>query len=249
MNMFSYDTFENEKIWKANGKKTELSQNSVPQSTITVNDKSYQTACYQADGTFTCPASGKLTAADLMSLTKVPISPQNNAGYRSEVEYIIYGGNSGKTAAYGTIYVIRAGFNIIYAFSDTKIRSTAQGIATAIFGATPLAFMIPIAEAAIIIGVALAESALDISCLKAGMAVPIYKTKETWMLSIDNLLNNTVDVLKSNAGNAAKGIVNDAINTTTDQLNEWLDMTDEQLSEYANGKAVKAKDKINECSI
>ncbi len=246
MNMFSYDTFENEKIWEANGKKTDLSQNTVPQNTITVNDKSYKTACYNADGTFSCSAAGKLKAADLMSLTKVPISPQNNAAYRSEVEYIIYGSDNGKTKAYGTIYAIRAGFNIIYAFSDTTIRSTAQGIATAIFGTPPLTFMVPIAQAAIIIGVALAESALDISCLKAGMAVPIYKTKETWMLSIDNLLKNTVGVIKSSAGNAAKGIVNEAINTTTDQLNEWLDMTDEQLKEYVNGTADSAQDKINE---
>lgn len=104
----------------------------------------------------------------------------NNYAYGKEVEYIIYGGSnsSNLTKAYGSIYGIRFGFNVIYAFMDSSIRDTAFAIATPISAATLGVIPAPLIQAAIIIGIACCESALDLQDLKNGESVPLFKNKK-----------------------------------------------------------------------
>lgn len=169
----------------------------------------------------------------LQTLTLVPINAENNFAYGKEVEYIIYGGTnaSNLTKAYGSIFGIRFGFNLIYAFSDSSIRDTAFAIATPISAATLGVIPVPLIQAAIIIGVACCESALDLNDLRNGESVPLFKNSQSWKCSIKGLISE----VKAEVGNAIKEVSSAAIDTGLEELNELLDMTDEELTAYIQG--------------
>lgn len=170
---------------------------------------------------------------ELQTLTLVPINENNNFAYGREVEYIIYGGsNSSNLAkAYGSIYGIRFGFNIIYAFMDSSIRDTAFAIATPISAATLGVIPVPLIQAAIIIGIACAESAWDLNDIRNGESVPLFKTQETWHCSIKGLINEA----KGKVGSLIKEGTSYFIDEGIGKLGDVLDMTDEELNKYIDG--------------
>ena len=173
----------------------------------------------------------------LQTLTLVPINAENNFAYGKEVEYIIYGGTnaSNLTKAYGSIFGIRFGFNLIYAFMDSSIRDTAFAIATPISAATLGVIPVPLIQAAIIIGIACCESAIDLNDIRNGEEVPLFKNRESWHCSVNGLIN------------AAKGTVSSVIEEGTNividkgvgKLSEILDMTDEELNQYIEDGAAE----------
>jgi len=164
---------------------------------------------------------------DLQTLTKCDISAQNNYAYGNEIEYIIYGGSyAGNSAkAYASIYGIRFGFNVVYAFATSEIRDSALAIATPISAATLGVIPVPLIQAAIIIGIACCESGIDLDALSQGHKVPLYKTKETWRCSITGLTNYA----KNKTGEIFKDISEAVIDESVDKLNELLDMTNDEL--------------------
>lgn len=170
-----------------------------------------------------------IPAGTLLSLTKNDISEANNFAYGSEIEYILYGGkNAGNlTKAYGTIYGIRFGFNLVYAFATSEIRDSAMAIATPISAATLGVIPVPLIQAVIIIGIACCESAIDLSDLRDGQQVPLYKSAETWHCSITGLTN----VAKGKVGSVLKEVSSTAVSAGVNELNKYLDMTDEQLTQ------------------
>ena len=175
----------------------------------------------------------EIQAGMLLSLTKNDISATNNYAYGSEIEYILYGGtnSSNLTKAYGTIYGIRFGFNLVYAFATSEIRDSALAIATPISAATLGIIPVPLVQAVIIIGIACCESAIDLCDLRDGKQVPLYKSSETWHCSITGLTN----VAKGKVGEILKGVTGTAISEGVNQLNSFLDMTDEELAEAIKG--------------
>ena len=164
----------------------------------------------------------------LQTLTLNPIDTDHNFAYGAEVEYIIYGGDnqSNINKAYGSIYGIRLGFNLIYAFMDSEIRDGAFAIATPISAATLGVIPVPLIQGAIIIGIACCESALDLSDIKNGEAVPLFKNKETWRLSFSGL----VEYAKGKVNEVSKIAGTYIIDESTKKLSEFLDMTDEELN-------------------
>lgn len=168
--------------------------------------------------------------AEVQTLTLTPMNTTNNYAYGKEVEYIIYGGSnsSNLTKAYGSIYGIRFGFNVIYAFMDSSIRDTAFAIATPISAATLGVIPAPLIQAAIIIGIACCESALDLQDLKNGESVPLFKNKKTWKCSVSGLMNEA----REGIGNALKDVTDSALDAGIEKLNDLLDMTDDQLNEF-----------------
>lgn len=162
------------------------------------------------------------------SITLTPINSDNNYAYGSEVEYIIYGGSNGENLAkaYGSIYGIRLGFNLIYAFSSSEIRETAFAMATPISAATLGVIPVPLIQAGIIIGLACCESGLDLTNLKDGEKVPLFKNKETWQLSITGL----IDYAKGKAGEIAKNVDAKVIDESQKEISKLLDMTDEEIN-------------------
>lgn len=167
-------------------------------------------------------------AVELKTLTNGPINAENNYAYGKEVEYVIYGGdNKGNVAkAYGSIYAIRLGFNMIYAFSDSAIRDTAFAIATPISAATMGVIPTPLIQAAIIVGVACCESALDLVDLRDGISIPLFKNNKTWKTSIKGL----TEKVKAEIGGALKDVANTAVDSGIEELNSLLDMTDDELT-------------------
>lgn len=232
LSMFSYDTFEKEIIYNLNeedGSNTSNKLNYVLQNTFkgSVYEKA-EGDSYTLSSSVTKPDEYLKRAT---TLTKVAISPQNNAAYLSEVEYILYGENNASAKTYGTIMGIRTAFNTIYAFTDSEIREGAYSIALAVFGVPPLTFLVPIAQGAIIIAVALAESAIDLAMLKAGMKVPLFKTSSSWVLKFSTLMSQLTGAAIDWAATEVTELVNQAVDTATSKLNEWLDKTDEEITQ------------------
>ena len=212
MSMFSYDTYEKEAKFDALADSVKKDYASVVAAET--------------------PATAKM-----MSLTNNPISKDKNYAYGGEVEYIIYGGSDSdnKLASYGSIFAIRLGFNLVYAFTNSEIREGALAIATPISAATMGIIPAPLIQAAIIIGVGVAESSVDLMCLREGMSVPLYKNKNTWNISFSNLM--------SNLGAAAKNLVMPAIDTAIDNgveyLDSWLDKTEDELNNLTQSEIDK----------
>ena len=169
-----------------------------------------------------------ISPGDLLSLTKNDISQANNYAYGTEVEYIIYGGLNSEnlTKAYGSIFAIRFAFNLVYAFATSEIRESAFAIATPISAATLGIIPVPLIQAIIIIGVACAESGMDLSDLRDGQKVPLYKSSKTWRCSISGMVNYA----KNKAGTIIKDVASKGIDAGVNKLNDFLDMTDEELT-------------------
>lgn len=172
------------------------------------------------------------------SLTHNKFSEKTQFAYKNEVEYIIYGGKYGdnKVKSYATIYAIRLAFNLIYAFSDAEIRNSALAIATPISAATLGVIPAPLIQAAIIIGLACVESGIDLLMLKEGKAVPLYKTKDSWVCStsgvINRIKNETKDAAKKWAESEANKVVDDVVNKLSDCIDNVDISTDEAIEDF-----------------
>lgn len=222
LNSFSYDTFEAEIYYEAEKKGMPIGDSFFTDTKSTVNS----TYAKYVDAA--------------KSLTNTPINPTNNFAYGAEVEYVLYGGTNENNvkAAYATIFGVRLALNLVYAFTDSSIRDTAFAIASAMFGAPPLTPLIPIAKAAIIVATAIAETSYDIYTLKRGEPVPLYKSSDTWVMSIKGLMNKGKDML---ADAATK-----AINTGYNKLNEWVSKTSEELQKDINSGAKQLKEAVSD---
>ena len=161
------------------------------------------------------------------TLTCEPINPANNYLYGGEAEYIIYGNKNAKTniaEAYGTIYAVRLGFNVVYAFSSSDVRDTAFAMATPISAASGGIIPVPLIQSAIIIGCACCESGADLEALRNGESVPLFKNQQTWRTSFKGFGNQAKDAIFS--------ISKYAIDEGVRYLTAMLDMTDEELGNY-----------------
>lgn len=100
----------------------------------------------------------------------------DNAMYKSEVEYMLWGNQDVKKNVNNTrllLYGIRMIFNMIYSFSDNDIAVLSKGMATAM--SCGVAFLIPVFTVVIKIAIAGAETASDVENLMAGKKVPFIK--------------------------------------------------------------------------
>lgn len=218
LSMFSYDTYEKEAKYDA-------LPSDKKKSSVLVSGSSM-------------PEGVKLE-----SITKNPIDKDHNYAYGSEVEYVIYGGenDTNKTKAYGTIFVIRLGFNLIYGFTNSEIKNGANSIAIPISAATLGVIPVPLIQAGIIIGICIAESSIDLMCLREGMKVPLYKDKGTWNISIDNLIGN----LGAAAKNLVQPLAEKAIDKGVECLDSWLDKTEEELKDMSEEKIAELQKSVD----
>lgn len=112
--------------------------------------------------------------------------------YRSEVEYMLWGQKNVQENVKNTrllLYGVRLVFNMIYAFSDSQVRLMSETMAAAL--SCGVAFLIPIFKAVIKVGIAIAETALDVTDLMAGKHVGLLKDKYTRQVEVPGFLTRT----------------------------------------------------------
>lgn len=241
MGMFSYQTIEKEfAVEKFEWNKKEA-----------LSDKFYFYAfrLYEKNGDNITNATFNLPSVDwsmdklreqLRTLSNEQICPQYNYAYLNEVEYIIYG-EGGEKTAWLVIAGIRMLCNTIAAFMNSEITSLARTIAWSIF-VGPLAFLAPIAQIAIIIAFAIGETIVDKKMLEAGVSVPIFKTKETWMISPSGLMK----AVKGEAAKVVENLAYKAIDKMAGDLEEAIDGLDKAASNTIDDAKKAVDDKFGE---
>ena len=143
---------------------------------------------------------------------------------KGEMEYIVFGQNNmltNVTLCVDLIFAIRLILNSVYVYTNANMRQSALAVATAIAGCTGVG--IPVAQNAVLIAWATAESILDTASLCKGETVPIYKTASTWTLSLANL----PATLAKGATNYASRAIDDVFSAIE---NATLEKTDEAKS-------------------
>lgn len=178
MNMFSYDTYEQEaKYHLCNGD---------------VDMSNYQSKYAEVDDQW---KNTDVKFSENKTLTNKMINSDNNYSYGNEVEYILYGGSNqkNKSSAYGTIFAIRYVMNLMPEFqhywvdyvnySDgIALEAIAQEVQGLSSGIIPAALIKMVA----ILGLTAAEAACDLQYLKNGMPVELLKTADALIISYDN---------------------------------------------------------------
>ena len=174
---------------------------------------------------FSCYTSDKDTKGaainDPKAMNNKPM--KDNAFFKSEVEYILWGNNDVQKNLDNTkalIFGIRLVMNAIYAFASSHTRTPALTAATAIAGWT--GFGVPIVQTVILLAWAVAESIVDVKDLCDGKAVVIYKSANTWVLDFDSAVkkfkDDAVEKIKTYAGKAVDGIFEKLNNTAADTI-------------------------------
>lgn len=167
-------------------------------------------------------------------------SADSNAMYKAEVEYILWGNESGqKDVQYtlSTIFGIRFLLNTLYAFTgDPEITEFTFTLATAIAGWT--GFGVPLVQSVITIGLALAETAFDLEELKSGESVPIYKNQKTWVIKPSGITKEVVQTAVDQAAGAAKQYVFEKLDQLTENTKDAFAKELDQFSEDTVGSIV-----------
>ena len=165
---------------------------------------------------------------------------------KGEMEYIVFGQNNmltNVTLCVDLIFAIRLILNSVYVYTNANMRQSALAVATAIAGWTGVG--IPVAQNAVLIAWATAESILDTASLCKGETVPIYKTASTWTLSLANL----PATLAKGATNYASRAIDDVFSAIE---NATLEKTDEAKSaalEYMNRTGESAVESLTSIVI
>lgn len=171
------------------------------------------------------------------TLSGYTLTEAHNYMYKAEVEYILWGNPSGKTDVeytLATIFGLRFLLNSLYAFTgDPEIRSVSLALATSIAGWT--GFGIPLVQSVIIIGFALAETALDLQALKEGESVPIYKSTTTWRIKPSGITKEAVGQAINDATSAAKEYV----------FNKMDELTEETKDTFKDGLEKFGEEKVD----
>jgi len=175
------------------------------------------------------------------NIDKVPVQrisvsegPAKTFFEKAEVEYIIFGSKKEKTnvsLAQASIFGIRMGLNLLHVYMNSKKTSAALSAALSISGWT--GFGVPVVKNLIVLGWAAGESYLDLRDLNNGQAVPVYKTENTWKLSLDSLfsgiagkffdkssewLKNKSDELTNKADDAVKAMIHELVNAAVNEV-------------------------------
>lgn len=128
------------------------------------------------------------------SMAGVPMGPDVNYYYHSELEYL-YNGNFADAhenlrSVAGMILLVRFIFNYVASFTVESVRTTVDGIRTALAGTGPFAVLV--SELARM-GFAIGESAMDVERLRQGERVALFKNKKTWKFSIRGLADSITE--------------------------------------------------------
>lgn len=177
---------------------------------------------------------------------------QNTEWFGNEVEYLIWGDNpsSAATKNNALIFTIRFALNAIYAFTAPDIQSFALEVATAIAGWTIVG--VPIVQAVITIGIAMAESAYDLYQLLEGEDVVIIKNAATFVCSPTGALKEIakqgikkgVEIGTDYAMNKIDSSIDSVSAAADGMISEYSDEADKWLSDFADEQTETVRSSI-----
>ncbi len=176
------------------------------------------------------------------TLTKMPINQDNNSAYLREVEYILFGDELNAVGkAYASIFAIRLGSNLLFAFTDTEVSNAAMVVSVPISVATGGILPEPFVRAGILVAISCIESAWDLQELADGKRVPLLKNKKTFRCSPSGLMG----ALSEEAKEVAKEAGSIAIDTGTQAMMDLLDQTDAELMKMYGEKKTEIESKLD----
>ena len=129
-------------------------------------------------------------------------SKEKKEGLQCQVEYVLCGKNSDQDNLAGTVnrlLALREAANLVYLAKDAQKQGEMEAMAGVIAASFGVPAAMPVVKMALAVCWAFAESILDLRELLDGGKVALFKTAESWQLSLEQLpkLLETVKLLKS----------------------------------------------------
>ena len=126
------------------------------------------------------------TSKEGESCLNYSLSPKTNYLFGSEQEFILFGNQnavSNVLLSKSLIYGFRFVLNYKYALSNSTLLKLVKEIAAV--SAAFIPFSLPLIESTILTAIVATETALDLEELMSGKEVVVFKTDQTWRLSIN----------------------------------------------------------------
>lgn len=120
---------------------------------------------------------------------------ESGAYLNYETEYIIWGEKKDSTNLLETVLAIatlRSGVNMLYLLTDSEKKDEAYTMATALVGVTAIEPLIRLTQYSLMYYWSYAEALSDVRILLDGGKVGVAKTKETWKLSLEKMMNHDI---------------------------------------------------------
>lgn len=175
----------------------------------------------------------------MKTFSHYPISKESNYFYGEEVEYILYGKTqkgANHQIAKTQVFGLRLVFNGIYAFTNPEMRTqtfiSASKISLATGGFAP----VPVVQAILQLSLAMGESVIDMSTLNDAGQVVLYKSPDTWALSMKGLARKAGKEVKEFAGNQ--------IENATDNLTNFLIRMKDQSKKEIEDNLSRIQDEV-----
>lgn len=119
-------------------------------------------------------------------------NPSADGALQYELEYILAGKSSDMENlrwVAGRLILLREAANVMYLYSDSTKVSEADVLAWGLAIVSLEPSLQPLIKHSILLAWAYAESVLDVRRLFSGEQVPLLKSRETWRLSLENMLD------------------------------------------------------------
>lgn len=138
--------------------------------------------------------SGDAVFFDLYLLEKFgnATKKKENSYLQYELEYLLEGKESDMEnleAVARKICNIRFGINYTYLLTDQSMQAEAEALAGTISALMAVPGLVPVLKQGILLTWAYGEAMMDVRALLEGDKVPLVKSRETWKLSLEYLLN------------------------------------------------------------
>jgi len=152
---------------------------------------------------FSCPGKDDEGYPE-KNMANIPLSTDVNYFFQSELEYL-YNGNLADAVANlksvaGMMLLVRFVLDYVASFSISEVNTIVNGVKSALAWTGPFAIL---AGELARLGLSIGEAAIDVSRLRGGDEVAVFKTNDTWRLSINGLINASTDGLTDSAVDAA----------------------------------------------
>lgn len=140
---------------------------------------------------YTTPDGSKEGVTAEKNMNGIPLGVDVNYYFQSELEYLYRGdlqdARSNLKAVTGMLFLVRFVFNYIASFSIDEINATVNSVKSALSWSGPFAV---VAGELVRLVLALGESVMDVSRLKDGAQVALFKRNDTWRFKLTGLLDS-----------------------------------------------------------